>query len=173
MNIFLIGFRCTGKTTVGQILAARLKKHFVDTDQQFVSESGLSIEKAVARFGWDYFRQWEKEIIIRLCSEKEQVVATGGGAIMNPASVAKMNQSGKVIWLRAMEDTVLRRMARDQGTSSARPSLTGRSHAEEVKVVMAQRTPHYRKVADYEVMTDRRSPESIANKIKACLITGS
>ncbi len=150
---------------MGQRLATSLSKRFVDTDQLFVAESGRSIEKAVDLFGWDYFRQKEKDIIGRICKEKDQVVATGGGAILNSASVVHMKQSGTLIWLRAREDTIVRRMSKDLSTPSARPSLTDTSPVTEVKVLMAQRLPYYRQAADFEVITDDRAQESITIEI--------
>ena len=154
---------------MGRILSVLLEKRFVDTDSLYVVESGLTIEKTVARFGWEYFRQREKEIIFRTCDEKDQVVATGGGAVLNPASVEKMKESGRIVWLRASEDTIHRRMVSDRGTKAARPSLTGQSSADEMAGILLQRTPIYRNAADFQVITDTRPPESIADEISRWL----
>lgn len=169
MNVFLIGFRCTGKTTVGRILSESLGLRFIDTDRQFVAEAGQSIDSAVNTHGWRHFRQWEANILAQVCTGEGQVVATGGGVILNPDNVAGMNRSGAVVWLCASPETIVRRMTGDDDSQISRPSLTGKAPSVEVIEVLSQRTPLYRQAADIEVMTDERSQGMIADEIVQAL----
>ena len=78
-NLFLIGYRCTGKSSVGQALATKLGWPFIDTDSLLVSESGLSIKEVVDTCGWQAFRRLEHTALQQVCAMDRQVVATGGG----------------------------------------------------------------------------------------------
>jgi len=93
MNIFLIGYRCTGKTFVGISLAKRLKLSFFDADSELVKEQGMNISEIVNRQGWDVFREMEKAVIKRVCSFDDYVVATGGGAVLDIENVRHMKES--------------------------------------------------------------------------------
>jgi len=165
MNIFLIGIRCTGKTTVGRILARSMSLRFVDTDDGIVRAIGQSICTAVTERGWDYFRRQEAKIIAEVCAGDGQVVGTGGGVILNPENIVAMNRSGTVVWLKAKPETTVRRMKIDDDSRGVRPSLTGKPASVEVGEVLSQRTPLYRQASDIEVMTDNRSPEIVAGEI--------
>ena len=100
-NLFLIGYRCTGKTSAGKTLAAKLGLTFVDVDRVITAEVGCSIAEFIAANGWGAFREKERHIIARLSERDRQVVAAGGGAVIATENVARMRSSGKVIWLKA------------------------------------------------------------------------
>ncbi len=165
MNIFLIGYRCTGKTTVGRILARLLSLRFVDTDDGIVRAIGQSICTVVAEKGWDHFRRWERKIMVRVCADDGQVVGTGGGVILNPENTVIMKRSGTVIWLKASPETIVRRIKTDDDTPGFRPSLTGKAASAEAVEILSQRAPLYRQASDFEVMTDDRSTEMVACEI--------
>ena len=165
MNLFLIGYRCTGKTTVGQTLADRLGWAFVDTDEAIVDTAGTSIAHLVEKHGWDYFRRLERQTLADVAKSCDQVVATGGGVILDDRNLDVMQQTGTVVWLTADEATIARRMLADDATETNRPSLTDQGQIAEIRQVLAERRPRYEKAADITIETDQVSIEMICNRI--------
>ena len=153
-NLFLIGYRCTGKSSVGRQLSATLGRDFVDTDSAIVSKAGISIRKIVEECGWKYFRRWEHNALRQVCSAGRQVVATGGGIVLDAANVELMKESGKIIWLRAAPDTIKGRMVQDLASQGFRPALTAKNSISEVEETLAEREPFYRQAMDFAVDTD-------------------
>lgn len=154
MNIYLIGYRCTGKTTLGAALALHSGRRFVDMDARLAAEQGLSIAELVDRKGWPFFRAAESGLLARLAEEQALVVGTGGGVVLDPANAVAMHRSGKVIWLRCRPGTIRRRMSADPCTADQRPALTGKGVSGEIESVLAEREPLYRAAADFIVDTD-------------------
>ena len=162
MNIVLIGYRGTGKSTVGRILAERLRRRMVSTDAEVVSRAGLPIPKLVERYGWDHFRNLESAVCSELSREDSLIIDSGGGAILRDANVRALKQNGVLFWLTASPQTSRERIAADHG----RPSLTGtKSFVDEIAEVLAQRIPAYQAAADHVVSTDDRSAAEIASFI--------
>jgi shikimate kinase len=168
-NLFLIGYRCTGKTSAGKTLAARLRLTFVDTDRVIASEIGCSIAEFIAANGWAAFREKEQNVIARLSEMDRQVVAAGGGAVIATENVERMRSSGKVIWLQASPDTIRRRMQADVGTADNRPSLTGQGNLEEIAAVLAERAPHYAGAAHHLIDTDDLNTDAVVEMIVAVI----
>ena len=164
-NIYLIGYRCTGKTTVGQILAKKLDKNFVDADYELEKEAGKSIALIVEKEGWEGFRKREKNVIARLSGLSDYVIAPGGGAVLDPDNALAMKNTGLVVWLIASPEIIAERMGADEKTEGQRPSLTSQGVLDEIKSVLKQRTPIYRKAADTELSTDYLSIQELAEKI--------
>ncbi len=164
-NVFLIGYRCTGKTSAGKILAATLKWSFVDSDRVIVDEIGCGIAEFIAARNWAAFRETERQVIARLSMLNRQVVATGGGAVMATENVRCMRSGGKVIWLQAAPETIRRRMRADAGTAVNRPPLTGQGSLQEIEKVMAERRPHYAAAAHDVIDTDGLSITEVVQKI--------
>jgi len=100
MNVILIGYRCSGKTSVGKILAQKMGLSFVDTDELLVEKHGRSVSEIVRNDGWDGFRGLEQAVIQEVCAQDSTVIATGGGAVLDPANVSAMQHSGPVVWLK-------------------------------------------------------------------------
>jgi shikimate kinase len=165
VNIYLIGYRCTGKTTVGRWLADRLGWGFVDSDEEIVRTHGMTIQHVVRAQGWEAFREKERQALARIARLDSHVVATGGGAVLDPGNVRRMKDTGTIYWLKATPGVIRRRMSGDGATGTLRPSLTSRGTDDEVEPVLAQRTPLYRAAADVDVDTDGRSPEEIGQEI--------
>ena len=165
MNLFLIGYRCTGKTTVGQALAERLAWTFVDTDEVVVDTAGTSIAHMVETHGWPYFRQLEQQTLAALANGHDQVVATGGGVVLDDRNLAVMQKAGKVIWLTADVATIARRMLADDATDANRPSLTDKGQIAEIRQVLTERRPRYEKAADMTIETDQASISAICDRI--------
>jgi len=165
MNIFLIGYRCSGKTSVGKLLANRLDWPFGDTDTDIVAVHGLTIADIVATQGWKSFREKENAAIKRRCALDQTVVATGGGAILDSMNVDLMKGVGKLVWLRAQADTVKERILKDTHTDEQRPSLTTKGLLEEIEETLAVRNPYYQSAMDFFIDTDNCSIAEISERI--------
>ena len=153
-NLFLIGYRCTGKSTVGKLLAATLDRAFVDTDSQIVTESGMSIREIVDKRGWQAFRRLEQTVLKQVCTVDRRVVATGGGIVLDADNVELMQGSGKIIWLRASPQTIKARMAQDQDSKAFRPALTSKDNLSEIEETLIERQPLYEQAMDLSVDSD-------------------
>lgn len=165
LNIILIGFRGTGKTTIGRILAQRLGKEFVDADAYLEQREGKTIKDIFAEGGEKLFREIETEIIAELCLSDNRVVATGGGAILREENVKTLKKSGIIILLEANTDTIYKRIHRDTTTEQRRPSLTNRNAYEEIEYLLEYRRPLYDKTADFVINTASMSATDVAKKI--------
>ena len=154
MNIVLIGYRRTGKSTVGRLLAARLGRELVSTDAEIVKRAKRKIPEIVTQEGWEYFRNLESDICRELASRDRLVIDTGGGAILRTQNVEALKKNGVVFWLTASVETITRRI----GGNNQRPSLSGtKSFVDEIQDVLRERTPKYQAAADHTIATDDRS----------------
>jgi shikimate kinase len=162
MNIVLIGYRGTGKSTVGRLLAARLGREFVSTDAEIVTRALRAIPEIVAQQGWDYFRDLESDVCRELAGRDQLVIDTGGGAILRAQNVEALKKHGTVFWLRASIETIAKRI----GGDNQRPSLTGtKSFVDEIQDVLRERTPKYQAAADHILVTDDRSINQLIETI--------
>ncbi len=158
-TIVLTGFMGTGKSTVGRALAQRLGKAFVDVDERIEQRLRLPISEIFARYGEAYFRQIEGEELAQALQE-DAVVATGGGAIVDPENLARMRAAGPVVCLTASVDAILARTSSD----SSRPLLEHENRRERIEALLAERAQAYAQ-ADVCVDTTHRSPEEVAEAI--------
>ncbi len=164
-KIILTGYRASGKTLVGHILASRLGIGFLDTDAEIQKRQGQSIAEMVAAHGWPFFRALEKKMLAELAGREELVIATGGGAIMHEEEWQRLKESGLVVWLQADPATIGQRLAADAASHGQRPSLTGSDVLAEISDLLATREPFYRKGSHLAVDTVNRSAEEIADQI--------
>jgi shikimate kinase len=169
VNIYLIGYRCTGKTTLGRALAQRLEHPFIDMDDAIVAESRQTISELVARHGWAEFRNREGVLLNALSKRQGLVIGTGGGVVLADANVALMRASGKVIWLRCRPDTIHRLMMADPRSSAMRPSLTGQMLRQEIETTLKAREPLYRNAMHLALETDAFDIERLCDQIIAGL----
>jgi len=167
MNLVLIGYRGTGKTTIGCILAARLGWPLVDTDTLIQERAGKSIKEIVASAGWPEFRRLECETIAEVAAADRQVVSAGGGAILDAANREALRASGRVVWLTAAPETIWQRLQTDPKTAAERPNLTEGGGAPEVRKVLGERRAAYQAACHYRVATDECSPDESADRILA------
>jgi shikimate kinase len=165
MNIFLIGYRCTGKTTVGRSLAKRLERLFFDTDLELVKEQGIKISEIVGKEGWAAFRDIEKRVIQCICERDNQVVATGGGAVLDEENVKRMKERGVLVWLRADIKTIEKRIIEDNTTQDFRPALTSKGSVEEIRETLLARNPFYERAMDFFVDTDSMDIGAVSDTI--------
>jgi shikimate kinase len=165
MNIFLIGYRCTGKTSVGRCVAKRLGRSFFDTDLELVKEQRVSISDIVSKSGWAAFRDIEKRVIQRACERDNQVVATGGGAVLDEENVKRMKDSGVLVWLRADIKIIEKRITGDNTTRDYRPALTSKGSVKEIQETLLLRNPFYERAMDFFVDTDFMDIEAVCDTI--------
>lgn len=162
MNIVLIGYRGTGKSEIGAILARRLGMRCIAMDAEIVRKAGMSIPEIVEQFDWPGFRDRESDEARALADCDNIVIDTGGGVIERSENIEALSKNACVIWLKASVATIV---ARIEG-GSERPALTsGKTFTEEVAEVLERRTPKYRSAAHHEIDTDDLTPEQIADRI--------
>ena len=165
LNLFLIGYRCSGKSTVGKTLAEKLSRSFFDTDALVVAQQRMSIKEIVNSHGWEGFRGMEHAILKKVSTSNGQVVATGGGIVLNDENVMLMKENGKIIWLRAKPETIKARMAQDTDTQDFRPALTLQDSISEIEETLQLRKPLYKKAMDFYVDTDEHNVREIGDFI--------
>jgi shikimate kinase len=162
MNIVLIGYRGTGKSTIAKILSARLKWSRFNLDEAIVQEMGMSIPQMVEKHGWEFFRDVEARIVEKASNKDKTIIDAGGGVVVRPKNIERLRQNGVIIWLKARPETIIRRIK----VNTDRPSLTGKkSFLEEVQEVLAERAPKYQAAAHVAIDTDNLSPQDVAEKI--------
>jgi shikimate kinase len=165
MNIILIGYRASGKTSAGRELARLLDRPFFDTDRMIFAKTGRTIPEIVEASGWQAFREVEKTVIGELSRLDEVVIALGGGAVMDPENVAMLGERGRFVWLRADARVLALRMGKEQNGVAQRPTLTGAGTLAEIEEVLAKRLPVYGDVAEVIVDTAGKDPAGIAAEI--------
>lgn len=151
-NIFLVGLMGAGKTTVGRQLARRLGKRFVDSDQEIERRTGVKVTTIFEIEGEAGFRAREARIIEELTESTDLVLATGGGAVLDPANRARLAERGYVIYLRAQPRELWQRTRHDR----SRPLLHGADPLARLDELFAARDPLYREVADLVIETGRQ-----------------
>jgi len=162
MNIVLIGYRGTGKSVVGKLLAEHLGMQYIGMDARIIEKAGRPIPEIVEKHGWPHFRNLESEIARELSQLDNIVIDTGGGVIERPENIEALRNNAIIIWLRASVDTIVSRIQHD----NQRPSLTGgKSFTDEVAEVLERRSEKYTSAAQYEIDTDPLTPEQITDRI--------
>ena len=163
-NIILVGFMASGKTSVGRALAQRTGWTLVDADDVIVARAGKPIHRIFSEDGEPAFRELERQVIADLCAGERQVIASGGGAFVDPQNRDTMLSGGQVFYLSASPAEILRRGARRTPVApSARCwRLTTRKRA---SPSCAQRTPAYAQ-AHHTVETDGLTAEGVAERIR-------
>ena len=162
MNIVLIGYRGTGKSEVGAIVASDLKMDCLSMDAEIVRRAGIKIPEIVEKYGWPRFRDMESAVVRELSEKDKLVIDTGGGVVERPENIDALRKNGKVFWLTASVDVIVSRISSD----TQRPALVeGKTFTQEVDEVLAARIPKYKNAADYEIDTDNRTPDQVAAKI--------
>ena len=165
-SIVLTGMMGVGKSSIGRRLAARLGIPFVDADAEIERAAGMSINDIFARHGEADFRNGEARVIARLLEGGEQVLATGGGAVMNPDTRALIKAKGVSIWLSADFEVLLRRISKRK---NERPMLQTADPAATLRALLSEREPVYAQ-ADITVQSREVAHESIVADILAALL---
>jgi shikimate kinase len=161
-NIVLVGFSGTGKTVVGRLMAARLKRRFVDMDTAIAERLGESIPGIFARYGEARYRDEERLLVGELVSQKGLVIAAGGGTILDDRNYRPLTASGVVVALRARPETIQKRLEGEE----RRALLQGADPITRIRELKAARRHVYDKVP-LQVQTDDLSPAQVVDKVIA------
>jgi shikimate kinase len=170
MKVILIGYRATGKSTVGTLLSAKLKIPFEDTDTLVEKIMGMPIKEIVALHGWDFFRAKEKEAVLTLTQEGAGVIATGGGVVLDKENINLLKQKGVIVWLNAPLHDIINRLSKDAQGAAIRPQFTDWNIVQETIDTLKQRIPLYEKAANYTVDTADKSAADVATEIYQYLV---
>jgi shikimate kinase len=170
MHLYLIGYRGSGKSTIGRRLAERLDRPIVDTDDLVEAESGMTIKDIFATKGEPWFRDLEARIVTAVsASATATIVSLGGGAVLRESSQAILKSTGTCVWLSASAEYLFRRIQSDQATQWRRPNLSQNGGFSEVAEVLSIRTPIYEKLSDITVVVEGKTPDEICDEIVDCI----
>jgi shikimate kinase len=168
-RVVLVGLRCSGKTTVGRLVARELGWDFADADEEVVLREGRSIREIFDSEGEGAFRAIERAVVADLCRRERVVIALGGGAVLDPENVRAMRQGALVAHLDAPPEVLWERMSRDPKTGAQRPGLTSLEGLEEMRLVAAKRKALYESARHMVVDAGGVSAEEAARLIAGAL----
>jgi shikimate kinase len=160
-NIYLVGPMAAGKSTIGRLLAKRLNRKFYDTDAEIIKCTGVEISLIFELEGEEGFRKREIEKLKLLSDEKEAVIATGGGIILNQENRQRMQETGWVIYLKCSVDQQLNRTKFD----TKRPLLQTENPRKKLEELMRDRAPMYESIADIVISTNKTNSKKVITSI--------
>ena len=163
-TLVLVGMMGAGKTSVGRRLASGLGVPFKDADAEIELAAGCTINEIFERFGEPAFRDGERKVIARLLTEPPHVLATGGGAFIDPETRARVKQDAVSIWLRARLDLLMERVLRKDN----RPLLRNTDSRATLERLLKEREPFYAQ-ADIIIESDEGPHEAVVRRILAAL----
>ena len=164
-NIFFVGLMGAGKTTIGKLLAKKLKKTFYDTDHEIEKKLGVKVSVIFELEGEEGFRKRETQMIDELTNKKDIILATGGGAVLSEENRRLLKERGKVIYLNAKPQHLAKRMAFDKD----RPLLQQGNMLDTLNHLYQERHPLYLRVSSFVVDTGQQKTQTIIHKIEALL----
>ena len=160
-SIFLVGMMGAGKSTVGRLLARRLKLRFLDSDHEIERRCGVKIPLIFEIEGEAGFRSREAQLIAELSAENAIVLATGGGAVLSAENRRRLAARGTVVYLRARPEDLYERVRHDRN----RPLLAAADPPARLRELYAERDPLYREIADLVVETGRQGIHALAREL--------
>jgi shikimate kinase len=160
MNIVLIGFMGTGKSTIGQILASRLGLDFVDVDARIESEQCRTIAQIFKLEGESCFRRLETQLALELATHDRQVISTGGGFVLNPNNITVFKPGGVIVALTATPEAIYERVKGEVH----RPLLAVQDPLTRISELLHQRLPYYQD-ADLQIDTTYKRPTELVIEI--------
>lgn len=180
--ILLVGMMGVGKTTVGRLLAARLGRSYVDSDEEVEATTGRTVRELFAEGGEQAFRPLESQALAAAVRDgRPLVVGVAGGAVIDPANRALIRRAGTVVWLRATPETLVRRLARPSGTADAPCTTEGLEHRADHRPLLehdpegvlrrlaTERRGLYEAVADAVVDVDDVEPAAAVDRVLVAL----
>ena len=165
MNLYMVGYSGTGKSTVAKHLGMMLGWEWLDADVEVELAAGKSIAQIFADEGEERFRDLESAVLQKLAARDKVIIALGGGAVLREANRRTIQESGQVAWLTATPAALRSRISQDATTAARRPNLTAEGGISEITAILQQRIPLYRQIADVEIDTERLSPAEVAAEI--------
>jgi len=172
VRLALIGYRCTGKSSLAEILAQKWGWCAVDLDKVLQERAHRDIADLVREQGWHSFRRIEAELLREFSKHERVVLATGGGIVETPECREILKNDFYTVWLTADIHTIIQRMSKDANTAAQRPPLTDKTPEEEVRGLLEQRTPWYRECSNLKISTDRMSLSCSAAEIETAVCRG-
>lgn len=166
MNLILVGYRGSGKSTVGALVAKRLGRQFLDLDTLIMERAGQTIAQIFETEGEAGFRKREHEALTLIRRLKDHVIALGGGTLMDPENGTLAKRSGRIVWLRAPAVVLWSRIKADSKTKETRPNLTQSDDLLETEQLLAEREPAYARFSRHVIDTTSETPEVIAEAIE-------
>ncbi len=160
MNISLIGFMGTGKTSAGKLLAKKLRMQYVDTDKVIEKKAGMRVPEIFSNFGEPYFRELEAKAVKEVSEKNNQVISCGGGVVLREENTRNLKRRGPVVCLTASPETIYARIKHE----THRPLLNVPDPEKRIRELLEMRAPFYAK-ADYVIDTTELSVEQVVEKI--------
>lgn len=161
-NIVLIGFMATGKSTVGKMVAEKLKMKFIDSDEEIIKKSGVSIDSIFSEFGENYFRNIESEIIKDISSLEGYVISTGGGVVKRRENIIELKKKGILVFLNASPEKIIKNLNND---IENRPLLNTNNMIEKVSGLLKERQKLYNVAKDIQIDIDCLDVEEVAREV--------
>ncbi len=165
MNLYLIGYRGSGKSTVASILAELLGWAVIDSDDEIEVLAGKTVSQIFESEQESGFRRWETTVIEGLAMLEKTVVSLGGGAVLAERNRKRIAETGRTVWLKVSAETSHQRICGDENTATRRPNLTQTGGIEEIEQMLTVRSPIYLSCADLVVEADSTTPAEIATAI--------
>ena len=156
MNIALIGFSGTGKTSIAKLLAQRLGKKLISTDEDIAKKSKISIQNFIKRHGLDKFRDIESDVIEYVSDFDECIFDTGSGIVMRNENIINLKKNSLIILLTADRNTIKNRLKQGKGRAMPKEMPIGNA---------AEHEARYKRAADYTIDTSRLNPEEACDLI--------
>ena len=160
-SVYLVGMMGAGKTTVGRLLARRLKLRFLDSDHEIERRCGAAVPLIFDIEGEDGFRARESAVLAELTALEGLVLATGGGAVLAEDNRRRLAASGAVVYLRAQPEDLYERVRQDRN----RPLLATPDPLARLRSLYLERDPLYRSIADLIVDTGKQSVQALARTL--------
>ena len=164
-NIFFIGFMGVGKTTVSSYLSNLLNRKEIDIDQCIAKREKMKIPEIFKKYGEEYFRNCETEVLKDLNSEDGVIISCGGGIVLKEENISLMKERGKIIFLTSTPQTIFERVR----YSDERPILNNNMNVNFISELMKKREEKYLHAADLIIDTDKKSIEEVCEEIISSL----
>ena len=165
-NIFIVGAMGSGKSTIGKLLAKKLKKKFLDTDHEVEVYTNYDISTIFKKFGEELFRDKETEILNKLKDKENLVISTGGGIILKNENINLMKEIGTIVFLDINLETQIKRVK----YRKHRPLLQNSNLQIELKKLKINRDPIYNKISDYIIEVSSKDKNTIVDEIRKILL---
>jgi shikimate kinase len=160
-SVALIGFMGTGKTAIGKILAEKLGKRFIELDELIEKRAGKTINNIFREQDEIAFREIEISTVKEVAGEKNQVIACGGGVVLNRINIDRLKQEARIVLLTATPSLIFKRVS----TGNNRPLLNTEHRLRSIRELLKFRRPFYERAADYNISTSKLSVEAVADQI--------
>ena len=163
-HIYLTGYRGTGKTSIGKIIAHEIRRPLVDLDEKIESDAGMSIREIFDKGGESLFRDLESTALRLVIDGPPSVISLGGGAIVREENRRLIGETGDCLWLDARADELAARIEGDDSTADRRPALTSQGLIDEIEMLLEQRRPLYQEIATFRIDTSGKSIDQVAEE---------